>query len=96
MPEPEDAKATHRFLGMVNYVSKFCPNLSAVCKPICDYLHNDGTQWAEPQLAAFQKAKQLIASAPTLHYYDVTQPCTLQVDASELDSVRLCSNVVSQ
>ena len=83
MPEPEDARAAQRFLGMVNYVSKFCPNLSAICKPVHDYLHSDNVPWAELQQAAFKEAKQLIASAPTLCYYDVTQTWMLQVDTSE-------------
>ena len=83
MPEPEDARAAQRFLGMVNYVSKFCPDLSAICKPVRNYLYNDNVPWAESQQAAFKEAKELIASAPTLNYYDVTQTCMLQVDTSE-------------
>jgi len=29
MPEPEDKAASQRFMGMIQYVTKFIPNLSA-------------------------------------------------------------------
>ena len=34
MPTPTDKKSLKRFLGMVNYVSKFLPNLSSVSEPL--------------------------------------------------------------
>ena len=34
MPTPTDVKSLKRFLGMVNYLSKFLPNLSSVSEPL--------------------------------------------------------------
>ena len=34
MPEPEDATALKRFLGIVNYLSKFIPHLSEMTEPL--------------------------------------------------------------
>ena len=34
MPEPENAAALKRFLGMVNYLAKFMPHLSDMTEPL--------------------------------------------------------------
>ena len=39
--------------------------------------------WSDAQDQAFNKAKQLIASAPVLAYYDLRKPVILQNDASD-------------
>jgi len=39
--------------------------------------------WSEVQDSAFNKAKQLISSAPVLAYYDLRKPVVLQTDASD-------------
>ena len=82
MPEPKDKKSVQRYLGMLNYLNKFCKNLSEHCKPLRDYVH-DKENWSEAQSNAFLKSKELLTSAPTLRYYDVNSPCTVQVDASD-------------
>lgn len=84
MPQPEDRPAVLRFCGMANYLSSFCPNLSTAIQP----LHNLGNEkghflWLPEHQTAFQRAKELIVSAPCLSYFDVTKPVTLQVDASQ-------------
>ena len=40
MPQPSDKAATRRFLGTITYLSKSCPNLSEVVRPLCDLTHN--------------------------------------------------------
>ena len=82
MPEPKDKKSVQRYLGMLKYLNKFCKNLSEHCKPLRDYVH-DKENWSEAQSKAFLKSKELLTSAPTLRYYDVNSPCTVQVDASD-------------
>lgn len=34
MQNPSDAARVQRFLGFVNYLSKFLPNLSEMCEPL--------------------------------------------------------------
>lgn len=84
MPTPDSKAAVLRFLGLANYLSPFCPNLSAVTQPIRAHT-KDGVefQWAKPQQDAFQATKDLISAAPTLLYYDLHKPVVLQVDASD-------------
>ena len=84
MPSPKTKADVLRLIGMVNYLSPFCPNASTVIQPLRTLTH-DGAEflWAEPQQEAFRKIKELIANAPTLLYYDLTKPVVLQVDASD-------------
>lgn len=41
LPNHTDLKALQRFLGMVNYLAKFLPNLSMVCDPLRHLEHKD-------------------------------------------------------
>ena len=84
MPQPQDKAATRRFLGTITYLSKFCPNLSTVIRPLRDLIHVDKEfLWADQHTEAFTKAKELVSNAPCLRYFDVNAPAVLQVDASE-------------
>jgi transposase InsO family protein len=84
MPTPRDKKGLQRYIGMVQYLSKFCPNLSSVIKPL-RMLIRDDTEfiWSECQQQAYDESRNLISSTPVLKYYDVDKPVVLQVDASE-------------
>ena len=44
IPSQEDKAALLRFLGMVNYISKFIPNLSDLTQPLRELLHKD-VEW---------------------------------------------------
>lgn len=80
MPHLEDKAATRRFIGTINYLSKFWPHLSEVR----DLTHNNQAFiWADQHTEAFTKAKDLVAKAPWLRYFDVRSSVVLQVDASE-------------
>ena len=84
MPQPQDKAATRRFLGTIIYLSKFCPNLSEVVRPLRDLTHVDQEfLWADQHTEALTKAKELVSKAPCLRYFDVNAPVVLQVDASE-------------
>lgn len=84
MPQPQDKAATRRFLGIITYLSKFCPNLSTVIRPLRDLTHVDKEfLWADQHTEAFTKAKELVSKAPCLRCFDVNAPVVLQVDASE-------------
>ena len=81
---PQDKQALLRFIGMVNYLSPFCANLSSEIQPL-RMLTQEAVPfiWSDAQNQAFNKAKQLIASAPVLAYYNLHKPVVLQTDASD-------------
>ena len=84
MPTPRNKAVILRFIGMVNYLSAFCEHLSLIIKPLRNLTQN-GVQfnWFEAQENAFKKAKDVIAKAPTLAYYDLHKPVVIQADASD-------------
>ena len=84
MPTPKDKQGVCRFLGTINYLSKFCPLLSTVTQPLRN-LTKDDVQflWSAKHQHTFNAAKALATSAPCLTYYEVTAPVILQVFASD-------------
>jgi hypothetical protein len=84
MPQPTDKLAVQRFIGMVTYLNSFCPSLASVIRPLHDLTKPDMQFiWSSIHEEAFKLAKNLIASAPCLTYFNVDNCVTLQVDASE-------------
>ncbi|CAG2235993.1 unnamed protein product [Mytilus edulis] len=86
MPPPSNKAEVQTILGMVNYLSKFAPNLAEITSPMRAILNKDVEfAWDEPQIAAFQKVKEILTRSPgpILSYYDPTKDLTLQVDASK-------------
>ena len=84
MPAPVDKQGVMRFCGMVNYLNTFCLHLSQTIRPPFELTKKDHEFiWSETHQSAFLAAKQLIARAPCLAYFDHTRPVTLQVDASQ-------------
>ena len=84
MPVPTDKAAVQRFLGMCQYLSKFCHNLSETVLSLRSLTKDDSVfLWSESHETAFNSAKRVIASTTPLHYYDPHFPVTLQEDASD-------------
>ena len=70
--EPPTTTKGHRsFVGMVNFVSIFCPELQKLLKPIYN-LTRKGRQfiWVEEQQKAFDKIKHRLQRPPVLHLPD--------------------------
>ena len=81
---PETIGDMRRFLGMINYVRKFIPNLTTVLKLLQDLTKNDVTwTWSGSQQSPFNMAKDLISKAPVFPYYDLLKELTLENDACE-------------
>ncbi|CAB4012668.1 Hypothetical predicted protein [Paramuricea clavata] len=75
-----------KVLGMVNYLHTFCSALSDVVHPLQNLIKSDiQFVWSEVHDKAFNKAKELIANAPCLAYFDPSKLVVFQVDASETD-----------
>ena len=84
MPQPKDKKALQRFLGMVNYLNAFCPALSSTIHSLHNLTRKDVPfMWAPVHTAAFEKAIELISTAPCLTFFNTEKPVVLQVDASD-------------
>ena len=61
MEAPSEKPSLLRFIGMINYLSPFCHNLSSTIRPLTN-LTKDGMifTWSKTQEEAFQQAKSLI------------------------------------
>ena len=85
MQKPTDIKSMQRFIGFVNYLAKFLPNLSTICEPLRVLSCKDASwMWQSEQEAEFKNIKQLVIAAPVLQFYDVTKEVTIQCDAGSL------------
>ena len=83
MPKPADQYAVQRYVGMLNFLARFCPKLSVAVKPLRVLNHKDVTfQWMDSHDKAFVESKELTAPIPVLSYFNPQLPVTLQVDAS--------------
>ena len=78
MPPPIDVAGVQRFLGMVQYLSKFLPSLSDMTKPLQELTQKE-TEWVwdQPQQGAQDALKQAVASTPVLRYYSLEDEITL-------------------
>ena len=84
MPTPTEKQAVRRFLRDINYLAKFCSELSSVTQLQYNLTKEDMPfLWSTRHQQAFDSAKALATSAACLAYFDVTAPLILQVDASD-------------
>ena len=71
MPAPTDVHGVKRFCGMIQYLSKFLPNLASDLQPIRELTRKDAEwNWPVECEEAFQKVKQKITDTPVLVYFD--------------------------
>ena len=83
MPTPNSKEDVKRFLGFVQFLSRYIPGLSKVDAPLRGLEKADVLfHWDQPQQTSFEKIKELVSQSPVLQYYDVTKPVTIQCDAS--------------
>ena len=84
MTRPTDVAAVQRLLGMAQYLSKFLPHLSDITKALQDLTQKDTEwMWGQPQQAALDSLKKVVASTPVLRYYNLEEEATIQCDASQ-------------
>ena len=83
MQKPENKKELMTFLGFINYLGKFIPNLSQKSAPLRLLLEKDIEWfWEKEQEDSFRALKDAVSSTPVLRYFDPTKTLTLSVDAS--------------
>ena len=86
---PTTIKELRSVLGTVNFVRKFIPNL-AIIEPLVALTRKSVANlktlrniWGPKQDAAFIKVKELLTSAPVLHFPRFHKPFIIHVDASD-------------
>ena len=85
MPAPTDKTGVQRLLGMVQYLSKFLPNLSDMTKPLRELTQQDVEWcWEDAQITALSQLKEAVTCTPVLRYYNLSDEVTLQCDASKI------------
>ncbi len=82
-PAPQNITQLRSFLGLLNYYSRFIPNLASVLAPL-NALLCKGKQWLWSQGCedAFDKAKNVLLSQSVLTHYNPQLPIRLACDAS--------------
>ena len=81
---PTTVKGCRSFVGMVNFLSLFCPVLEKLLKPVYD-LTRKGRQfiWGEEQQIAFEEIKSRLVKPPELHLPDSKGRFHLYSDTSK-------------
>lgn len=84
MPAPTNKDAVRRFLGLVQYLCKFIPNMSEIDAPLRQLLKADiPFQWDKTHQESFDRLKTACTTAPVLGLFDVSKPTEIQCDASK-------------
>ena len=81
---PQNQKQLHSFLGLVNYLQPFLPDIVSKATFLREQVSK--WDWTPSTDSVFQQLKQWICNTllkTTLAYYDRTQPLIIQIDTSE-------------
>ena len=71
------------FQGMVQFLSRFIPNLASVVAVLWDLSKSSSEfQWNPKHQEAIAEIKRMITSPGSLQYFDASKSVTIQVDAS--------------
>ena len=94
-PTPRNVTELRSFLGLVNYYGKFIPNLATTLYPLNQLLHRDHRwKWSKECEAAFQAAKEGVASSSVLVHYNPSLPLRTAGDASAYGVGAVISHVM--
>ena len=84
-PPPTNLKQLQAFLGAVNYLSEFIPNLANKAEHLRLLTRKDQPfVWKSPQQSAFQNLKDAISEELQLSIFDPNAPTIVTVDASDV------------
>ena len=84
MKAPTDKTGVQRFLGMVNYLGRFVPNLSDETVNLRALTHSKSSwKWSTSHQKEFEKLKQLISNDQIMKFYDPKLPIKISSDASK-------------
>jgi hypothetical protein len=73
-----------RFLGSLNYVLDYYPNISRFAKPLHDRLKKDPVRWSDLYTSIIRQIKQQVQTILLLHLANPLSPKIVEIDASDL------------
>lgn len=83
--KPTNAKALQRYLGAINYISRFIPNLYLITAPLYKLLQkNVKFEWKSIHDKCYNKLLHIIHNTPFLKHPDFDLPFILIADASHV------------
>ena len=72
-PGPQTVTELQRFIGMVNQMGRFAPNLTSLTSPLRELLRKDVMwTWETALQNALESIKKELYTTPTLAWYDAT------------------------
>lgn len=83
-PVPQDKKALHQFVGLINYYHRFVPRCAAILQPLHQALAADCFTWTTPCQQAFETAKRTLSEAVMLVHPRPNAATCITTDASNL------------
>lgn len=94
---PTNIHELRSFLGMLNYVGRFIPNLSKLTNPLRKlFIKTNNFTWDSEMQDNFDKIKQELANITKMVYFDVNKRTHLHVDASPIGLGAVLSQVNDQ
>ena len=83
MATPTSKRELQKFLGFIQFLAPFIPNLSEKSSVLRDLLKEDMPfMWESHHQASMDKIKEAISEESMLRYFDTAKLPTLQTDAS--------------
>ena len=83
MTSPSSVTELRRFMGMVNQMMKFSPNIAQISKPLRELLNTKNAwTWEAIHEDSFIKLKEEISSPRVLALYDPSARAKISADAS--------------
>ena len=93
-PIPQNITQLRAFVGLLNYYSKFIPQVATHVAPLYKLLEKDMKWgWNEECETAFKTCKDLLTSEAVLVHYDARKPIKLACDASSYGLGAVLSHV---
>ncbi|GBN06265.1 Transposon Tf2-8 polyprotein [Araneus ventricosus] len=84
MPIPKSKTEVRRLLGMINFLSKFIPNVSKVTAPLREIIHEYVEfNWGKEQEMSFENIKELFTKTPILKVFSANDEIVIQCDSSK-------------
>jgi len=79
-----DKNQLQRFLGCLNYVSEFTPEIRIIAKPLYNRLRKNPKQWENEHSRAVIKIKELVQNLPCLRMHNPEAFMIIETDASKI------------
>ncbi|XP_063961269.1 uncharacterized protein K02A2.6-like [Lytechinus pictus] len=94
-PKPKNVTELRSFLGMVQFYSRFLPDLASVLAPLHKLLQKEQKwEWSKAQQEAYEKCKRMLTSDALLVHYDNRRELKMSCDASSYGVGAVISHVM--